>query len=159
MENYKTLFVVLVLGGVALLIIDDISTIIRNKTHWYKESNGKYYLALNIIQILTRIDDYETAYYEIPKPKYRLYQVYTLILFPICFGILIAYNIFVVISIYIFALYGYCFLHYYKVWKLYGRSKIAYWSLAIFLCGVCIILAPYIRAIVIGGVQAAFNCS
>lgn len=148
MEYYKILFLVLALGGLALLILDYIFMIIRNKTHRYKENNGKYYLALNIHQILTRIDDYEAAYYEIPKSKYRLNQVYALILFPICFGILIAYNIFIAISIYLFAGYGYCFLKYYKVWKLYRRSRIIYWSLACILVGVCIIAAPYIRTVV-----------
>lgn len=145
MESYHILLMGLVFGGIAIMCLSDISMIIRNKLHWYKEANGKYYFAIHFVQILTRIDDYEAAFYQYPKPKYRIFQLYSLIIIPLCIAFLIAYNIFIAISIFIWIGYGYCYIKFYKIWKLYGCSKLMFWMIAISLFLSSFYAAPNIR--------------
>lgn len=138
-------FIILLIIAVAIIILYGISKVIRKKLHWDDGDKEKYYFAIHFKQILNRIEDYETAFYERPKPRYRLYQLYTLILIPLCIAIFIAYNILISISVIIIMGYGFCYIKFYKLWKLYGCSKLLFWISSICIFVISFIVAPYIR--------------
>lgn len=117
----------------------------------------KYYFAIHFNQILNRINDYENAYYETPKSKDRIYRVWSLILIPLCIAILIAYNIFASVSIIIFMVYGYCYVKFYQLWKLYGYSKRKFWLVTLVIFAACFAIAPYIRTVIMHGISAVFR--
>lgn len=157
MESYQVLLLVLFTAVIILIVLPNILRMLRKNKNIYDEEEGKYPFAIHFLQILKRINDYEDAFYEHPKPKKKIYKLYAMILSVLCFAILIASNIFVSISILLFLGYGFCYIKLYRLWKLYGYSKLIFWFITLVLFVICFLVAPYIRACILNGLEAIMN--